>query len=167
MTLSEAQKPFSLVLAKEKVRQAEARHKHDLKALETTKSRAATLLGWCVSLTAAFAAASTQVPTIEKFGSLLGALIFVMAALLCIGTLYSTKVRPATFKPDDLDTICEEFVCEDEPHFSLIYAGCLNEIIEQNEEAINADQKKLRSAWIISAIASVVILLSFFVGALF
>lgn len=145
---------FDLWRAGEMVRQAEAHYNEMMDALRQTKTRAAALLGWCVTLTAASVAAAVQ-SSDHMIEATVAAVSFFVASTACIKTLYSTPYDPLALSPDMFEQMLIEYPCDTKLKTLNAYLLYARDIINNNAKRVGRDQLWLRRAWRIATLAPV------------
>ena len=142
---------FKLFYAKECARQAEAAHKAKEEALNRTKARATSLLGWSITLTTASIAAAVKEGgnldiSLEAYFSAIG---FFATSVLCAKVLFSTKVIPLLQPPSRFEGIMLDGDDKTEEGFYRAFSEFAEEVDTVNDAAIAKDQKTMRLAWLV------------------
>lgn len=138
---------FDLFYAKERTRQAEAAHKAKEEALNRTKARATSLLGWAITLTTASVGAAMQGEC--KSAASVAAFGFFATSVLCAKVLYSTKTQTLLQPPARFDGIMREGDEKTELGFYRAFSEFAEDVDTANDTAITKDQKTMRLAWIV------------------
>lgn len=151
---------FALWLAKERARHAEGSHKDIAEAVNRTKTRASSLLGWCITLSTATIAAATQSST-YKLEAVISAIGFGASALACVRTLYATEYQPIALSPRMFDTMVTKDHCDSEEETYEAFSRYASDVVEHNASHAENDQKWLRRAWWLAAMTPVATAASF------
>lgn len=151
---------FELWLARERARQAEASHKDINEIVNRTKTRASSLLGWCITLTSASVAAASQTEN-HKIEAAAAACGFFAAAMACVRTLYSSPYNPVALSPDMFSDMLDQYPSTSEREVLEAYAEFAGDVINENGKSAEYDQKWLRRAWWIAALTPVAAAASF------
>lgn len=139
---------YELWLARERVKHAEAAHKNAIESLDRTKTRAASLLGFTITLASACVAAVASQTGARKVESGIGALGFSIASILCASVLYSTVLNPMALTPSRFDSIFRPEDEQSEKGALNAYAEYADEAADENETTIQRVQKRMRYAWV-------------------
>lgn len=157
---------FRLWKAKERVRHAENYHKDMVESLNRTKTRAASLLGWAVTLGSASIVAASQSGRF-KSEAILSAFGFIGVGALCIRCLYSSNINWLSLDPHMFDSMLEQAESESEVEALEGYAHLAREVFEANAVVILRDQKNLKRAWWAFFLTPILVGLLFILSSLF
>ncbi|MFT9220626.1 hypothetical protein [Gluconobacter oxydans] len=143
-------------LAKEMLRQAEATCKARIDAINKTRDRASTLLGWSMAAltgSIALAARGFDGQSALLFPGLILCVGFAVVCLCCIVVLLPLKLERMTFYPLEIEQIAADTNASSEDELQVALADKLAVIENKNAVAHEQRQRWLRGAWYASVIA--------------
>lgn len=151
---------FRLFLLRERVRHAEAQYKYVEEALNRTKSRATSLLGWSITLASASVAAAMGTHSERRAEAAIAAAGFTLTATLCARVLYSTRTVALFQSPVRFDAMFQEGDERSEAGYLNAFSELAEEVSVHNDQAVGNDQSTMRHAWIAACLTPAVTLLS-------
>lgn len=143
-------------LAKEMLRQAEATCKARADAMNKTKDRASTLLGWSVAaLTGSIAltARGFDGQSALLFSSMILSAGFAAVCFCCVAVLLPLKFERMTFYPREVEGLAADTNASSEDELQVALADKLAVIESKNAVAHERRQRWLKCAWFASLIA--------------
>lgn len=138
---------FELWLAKEKRAFADEAYKETIASFDRIKARLGAILPLSVTLTTASLAGAFSGQGYSLICAFL-AVGFGVAAMLCVGGLYSSTLLSKNIDPDTVDRILEDVPDRDVKSASLWLAFATFAVIEECVKTIKRDRLWLKAAWI-------------------
>lgn len=138
---------FELWLAKEKRTLADEAYKETIASFDRIKARLGAILPLSVTLTTASLAGAFSGQGYSLICSFL-AVGFSVAAMLCVGGLYSSTLLSKNIGPDAVDSILEDAPDRDVKSASLWLAFATIAVTKECVKTINRDRFWLKAAWI-------------------
>ncbi|MFT8953790.1 MAG: hypothetical protein ABF979_16180 [Gluconobacter sp.] len=142
-------------LAKEMLRQAEATCKARVDAINKTRDRASTLLGWSVAAltgSIALAARGFDGRSALLFTGLILCAGFAAVCFCCVAVLLPLKLERMAFYPLEVEQIAADTNASSEDELQIALADKLALIESKNAVAHERRQRWLKCAWLASLI---------------